>query len=263
VVDYLLQIRPKESGLNYLAGLAYAQKKEPEQAMAYFEKVKPKHPFFVNAAIQMGILLHEQGDINAAIEHLEGAVLKKSDDTKLYRYLGFYYEQQKRYPQAIEVLKKGLQVDSENVDLLYRMGIVQDKMGQWQAGVATMQKILAFDPDNSSALNFIGYSYADQGVRLDEAEALIKRALEQKPNDGFILDSLGWVYYKKGEYKKALEAMLKSVEHISDDPTILEHLGDVYQKMQQPQKALEYYRQALKHEPSDPATVQQKIDALQ
>ena len=160
-------------------------------------------------------------------------------------------------------MKKGLQVDSENVDLLYRMGIVQDKMGQWQAGVATMQKILAFDPDNSSALNFIGYSYADQGVRLDEAEALIKRALEQKPNDGFILDSLGWVYYKKGEYQKALEAMLLSVEQISDDPTILEHLGDVYQKMQQPKKALEYYRQALKHDPSSPAIIQQKIDALQ
>lgn len=263
VVNHLLERKPKESGLNYLAGLAYADKKEPKQAILHFEKVTAKHPFFVNATIQTGILLREQGDIVAAIEHLEKAVSQKSDDAKLYRYLGYYLEQQKAYPEAIEALNSGLEVDSENVDLLYRLGIVQDKMGQWEASIATMQKILVFDPNNSSALNFIGYSYADNGVRLDEAEVLIKRALAQKPNDGFILDSLGWVYYKKGDYGKALQTMLLSVNQISDDPTILEHLGDVYVKMQQPQKAVEYYHQALKYDPSDPASVQQKINALQ
>ncbi len=263
VVNKLLEKHANGSGLHYLAGLAYVEKKEYQAAISHFRKVPTKHLFFVDATSQVAGLLHKEGQTADAISHLEKAVTQKSDAPQLYRYLGYYHEQQEAYDKAVEAFNRGLKVDPKNTEILYRLGIVQDKMGQWEAGVATMQKILVFEPENSSALNFIGYSYADNGIRLDEAEALIKRALKQKPDDGYILDSLGWVYFKQQDYAKALEKLLLAVQQIPDDPTILEHLGDVYHQMGEPQRALEYYRQALEYKPSDPAALQQKIDALQ
>ena len=263
LVNKLLEKRANGGGLHYLAGLAYVEKKEHEQAIFHFKKVTAKHLFFVDATSQVAGLLYKKGQTTSAISYLKKAVTQKSDSPQLYRYLGYYHEQQKEYDHAVEVLNRGLRADPKNTETLYRLGIVQDKMGQWEAAVATMQKILVFEPNNSSALNFIGYSYADRGVRLDEAEVLIKRALAQKPDDGYILDSLGWVYYKKQDYTNALETLLLAIEQIPDDPTILEHLGDVYRQIDKPQQALDYYRKAMQHKPLDPAMVQQKIDALQ
>src|SRR5207247_1682915 len=84
------------------------------------------------------------------------------------------------------------------------------------------------------ALNYLGYTYAEMGVRLDEAEKLIRRALEIEPDDGFYVDSLGWVYYQRGDYRRAVEHLERAVELAGDDPTVAEHLGDAYSRAGHP-----------------------------
>jgi tetratricopeptide (TPR) repeat protein len=84
------------------------------------------------------------------------------------------------------------------------------------------------------------------GKNLDEAEKLILKALELEPNDGFFIDSLGWVYYQKGDYKRAVSELERAVSLVVDDPTIIEHLGDAYEKLGRQQEALDRYRRALK-----------------
>jgi Flp pilus assembly protein TadD len=110
-----------------------------------------------------------------------------------------------------------------------------------------MQKAIALNPENAAALNYLGYTWAEQGAQLDEAENLIRRALKIEPNDGFYVDSLGWVYYQRGDYVKAIEHLERAVELVGDDPTIIEHLGDAYGKAGRAKDAVHTYTQALEH----------------
>ena len=127
-----------------------------------------------------------------------------------------------------------------------------------------MKKVISLDPKNANALNYLGYTYADLGQDLDEAERLIKEALKQKPDDGYITDSLGWVYYKKGLFSKAVTFLEKAASLEPEDPIILEHLGDAYLKDNQNQKALKFYKRSLKNkgDNNDKTALEKKIEAL-
>jgi len=122
-----------------------------------------------------------------------------------------------------------------------------------------MKAVIEIDPENANALNYLGYTYADIGKNLDEAERLVKLALQYKPEDGYITDSLGWIYFKKGKLDQALLLLQKAVTLIPEDPTILEHLGDVYMKLDKREKALEYYKDSLKHRKNDNEIIKNKI----
>ena len=125
-----------------------------------------------------------------------------------------------------------------------------------------MRKVIAIDPKHSNALNYLGYTYADLGQNLDEAEQLIKEALKYKPDDGYITDSLGWVYYKKGDFEKALQYLQKAVEIVPDDPIMLEHLGDIYLKLNDKVNALKYFKKSLQHKEKDKEELEKKIRAI-
>jgi len=108
-----------------------------------------------------------------------------------------------------------------------------------------MRVAIELNPQNAAALNYLGYTFAEQGVQLDEAEDLIRRALALDPTDGFYVDSLGWVYYQRGQYAKAVEQLEHALELAGEDPTISEHLGDAYRQTGRPQEALRLYQDAL------------------
>ena len=108
-----------------------------------------------------------------------------------------------------------------------------------------MSSIIEINPNHADALNYIGYTYAEQGIRLDEAMSLIEKALSIKPDSGYIIDSLGWVYFQKGMYDEALKYLEQAASHVPNDPTIMEHLGDVYFKKGMFKKSLEMYEKAL------------------
>ena len=127
-----------------------------------------------------------------------------------------------------------------------------------------MEKVLALNPDDPLALNYIGYSWADQNLRLPEALAYIQKAIAQRPDDGFVLDSLGWVYFKMGKLSKAAEALEKAITLEPDDPTIHEHLGDVYRAAHKTDLAADNYRRSLEfsRKAADKVRVKAKLDAL-
>jgi len=110
-----------------------------------------------------------------------------------------------------------------------------------------MKAVIRLNAEHTNALNYLGYTYADLGINLDEAERLIKEALKHKPDDGYITDSLGWVYFKKGLFPEALNLLKKAVELVPDDPIMLEHLGDAYLKTNDRANALKFYKRSLKN----------------
>jgi Flp pilus assembly protein TadD len=127
-----------------------------------------------------------------------------------------------------------------------------------------MKEVVVLDPKNADALNHLGYTYAERGIKLHKAEQLIKKALELKPDNGYITDSLGWVYYQKKEYPRAVEWLEKAHQLVPDDPIITEHLGDGYLKVNKKEDALQMYQRALELKPEEAQgkVLRKKIEEL-
>jgi tetratricopeptide (TPR) repeat protein len=258
----MLKTAGNNSDLHYMAGIAYNGIDQDEKALLQMSKVRPGSRFYTNAVVHRALIYHDAGRIDRAIKVVHTALAHQPDNIDYYLYLGSFYEELERYRDALEVFQEGLAKDNTNGRLYFRAGVVYDKMGRKDQSIAAMKNVLRLTPNDAEALNYLGYTYADMGINLDEAEMLIQSALKIKPDDGYITDSLGWVYYKRGDYGRALKLLIKAVSMIPDDPVILEHLGDVYYQMNSKENALNYYRQSLKKKTSGRDVLEKKVRAL-
>src|SRR5690606_12712927 len=138
----------------------------------------------------------------------------------------------KHYAECADVYSKGVDLiakpEKPNWLIFYFRGICYERAKQWAQAEPDMKKALELSPDQAHVLNYLGYSWVDQGLNLDEGMRMIRRAVEQRPDDGYIVDSLGWAYYRIGNYEEASKHLERAVELKPDDPTINDHLGDVY-----------------------------------
>ena len=262
IFEGMLKGAPRSSELHYLAGVTYDGLKRAEKALTHLKQVHSTSRFYANAVVHRAVLLHDMGDIDQAIDIILQALETDSGNVDYFLYLGSFYEESERYDEAVEVLEKGLAIDSENARIYFRLGVIYDKIGRRDDAIELMEKVILIEPDNAKALNYLGYTYAEMGIELDKAEALITRALDIKPEDGYITDSLAWVYYKQGKFEQALIWLKKAVTLVPDDPVILEHLGDVYHKMNNKDEALKYYRRSLEIKQKDREVLEEKIRAL-
>src|SRR5208337_3817105 len=167
---------------------------------------------------------------------------------EVYIYLGATYMQIKEYAKAERIFKDGLKLFPDNVDLLFNSAVLFEKTGRFDDMVTVLKRSIELDPKNAEALNYLGYSYADKGVNLKEALSLVQRAVELKPDSGYIVDSLGWVYFKMGRLEEALQALKQAVNLVKDDPVLNEHLGDVYKAMGKNADALNAWNTSLRFE---------------
>jgi Flp pilus assembly protein TadD len=156
------------------------------------------------------------------------------------------HSQSSDYEKAEEVYLRGIEAIPNDAELHFNLGIVFDKLERFDDMAGEMRKAIELDPAHENALNYLGYSYADRGINLDEAVSLVERALAIKPDSGAYIDSLGWAYYKKGWFDKAIDKLKRASELITDDPVILEHLGDVYLKKNMKAEAKEEWIKALR-----------------
>ena len=261
-LEGMLKSLPYSSDIHYAAGIAYDGINDKEMAIVHFKQVQPDSRFYQNAAIQISFIYRDQGKIEEAINLLENVIKNISDKTELMLYLASFYEENEEFNNAEKVLKKAMEIDPKNIELYFRLGVVYDKWNKKEAAIESMKTVISLDPHNANALNYVGYIYAELGINLDEAECLIKEALKYMPDDGYITDSLGWVYYKKGLYKDALKLLKKAVNLVPDDPVILEHLGDAYLKMNDKKKALMFYERSLLKREKDKEDIEKKIQEL-
>ena len=211
----------------------------------------------------MAFLYNENEQLDKAIEFLEQKHGEMPEDIDIMLYLGSFYEENNALPQALEILTRGAELAQDNPSILFRLGVVQDKSDMKEACISTMQKVIALEPENASALNYLGYTWAELGQNLDEAAALIKKALTIKPQDGFITDSLGWIYFKQGLYGKAVETLEKAVQLTQFDPIITEHLGDAYEKNNMLEKALKMYLKTRSKLKNDTPELIRKIKRIE
>ncbi len=259
----LLKGDPGDSNLHYLAGISYDGLEQTKKAIKQFLKVKPDSIYYKRVTLHLAFLYNESGQRKKAVRILEQKHAEFPENIDIMLYLSSLYEEGRQFDKAVDLLNQGMKISPDNTELLFRLGIVQDKADKKNKCIESMKKVIKIDPDNSSALNYLGYTYAEMGKNLDQAEKLITRALKLKPDDGFITDSLGWVYFKKGLYKKAVKILTKAARLSSCDPVICEHLGDAYQKNKEYRKALKTYRKALLKSKKNKTSLMKKIKQLQ
>jgi len=262
VIKGMLKGAPESSDLYYLAGISFEGQNDIQNAIKHLQQVDLGNRFYENAVVRIAAIYQDQQKMDLAIQTLKLAIEEAPDIPEFRLYLGSFYEEIEAYADAESILKSGLEIDPDNIQINFRLGVVYDKWGKKSDSIASMQKVIALDPKNANALNYLGYTYADMGQNLDEAEALIREALKYKPDDGYITDSLGWVFFKKGNYEKALIYLRKAVALAPDDPIILEHLGDAYLKLNDIENALKYYQESLQKRSDDTQGIQKKIDEL-
>lgn len=263
ILEGMLAGDPRNSDLHFLMGLAYTGLEQTDAAITHFKQVERESRFYQNAVLQIALWYQDHDQPEEAIARLEAARHYLDDTLDLKLYLGILYTETERYGQAETVLKEALELDPQNARLYFRLGVVYDKLDDKQAVIDAMQRSLELDDTDAYTLNYLGYTFAELNINLDEAKELILRAMTLKPDDGYITDSLGWVYFKQGDYESALKYLKIAAELLPSDPTVLEHLGDTHYQLENFRQALNYYQQALEHNPDDLQKLQQKIKYLE
>ncbi|KAB2837682.1 tetratricopeptide repeat protein, partial [bacterium] len=241
----VLQLSPQNDRVSYYLGLLEAQRKNYPKALRYFENVPTSSELYKESVLRIALVYQEMNQIPQAIEHVQKALKVRKDVPELYELLGTLYGKQGQYAKGIAAVDQGLKKFPNQERLLFSKGVLQDKQGEFEKSIETMRRLLVVNPRNSSALNYIGYSYADRGMNLQEAVALLTQANEIKPNDGYILDSLGWAHFKAGNREKALQLLHQANKLSPNEPIILEHLGDVYLDKGDKEKARGYFQAAV------------------
>ncbi len=226
-----------------------------DDAVALYQAVKPGSPGYPEAQRSAAELLENSGKLDESIAFLEKKYAQEKDIDYLvqigdaYRRADKFAESIKAYDRAIDAL--GGKVSSDDWNILYARGMSYERDGQTKKAEADLEAALEFQPNHPYLLNYLGYTWADQGIKLDKAKELIEKAATIKPDDGYILDSLGWVYYKTGDYAQAAAELEKAVELVPYDSTINDHLGDAYWQVGRKQEARFQWERALNHTKND------------
>src|SRR6201999_2951584 len=152
--------------------------------------------------------------------------------------------------------------DKSNWVYYYFRGICEERSKDWTKAEADMRKALDLQPEQPHVLNYLGYSWIDQGIHLDDAMKMINRAVDHRPDDGYIVYSLGWSYYRTGNYDDAVKTLERAIDLKPEDPTINDHLGDAYWRIGRTLEAKFQWSHArdLKPEPDDLPKIEAKIE---
>jgi tetratricopeptide (TPR) repeat protein len=216
-------------------GDLYEAMKKPDLANKTYERVPPTSPLQRNAQIQLALNLDTLERTDEAKAHLAKLIAGHPSDMEAIMALGNILRGRKQFAECADVYSKGIEtiakVEKSNWVIFYFRGICYERAKQWPKAEVDLKKSLELYPDQPHVLNYLGYSWIDQGVNLDEGMRMIKRAVEQRADDGYIVDSLGWAYYRLGDMEEAVKHLERAVELKPEDPTINDHLGDAYWKV--------------------------------
>jgi Flp pilus assembly protein TadD len=186
-----------------------------------------------------------------AVTHLTKAITINPKQAEAHIVLGLTYFQKDQFDEAAKALEEGISQNPKSADLHFNLGTVYDKLNRFDDVVRVMEIAIKLDPHHADALNYLGYSYAERGVNIDQSLSLTKRAVALKPNNGYYIDSLAWALFKSGLFTEALTEIKRAVSLAGDDPVLYEHLGDIYAKQRNLSDAREAWLRALELDPSN------------
>lgn len=233
--------------LRHKAMLAYALKDAGKlnEALSLARELLQDHPRDPDALAAAAQMLSANDRLSEGVKLVESRLSREQDPETYYRIISQLYMDHKNYRKAEEAIKKGLGLKPDSELLKFRLASVYERQEKLPDAEAEFKGILESNPDHAGVMNYLGYMWADRGIRLHEALEYIRKATEMDPYNGAYLDSLGWVYFKLHRLDEA-EVNLKRAARLTEDPTILDHLGDLYTELGQLETALQYYERGVR-----------------
>ena len=254
----------KSLSLSLLGDIEAGSKAWDLSSQAY-DKIPTTSPLRAYADTQIALNLSRIGKNDEAVEKLKAVVAADPKNADAWTTLGGIYRSDDKFAEAADAYSSSINLAGPNMEqdwrLYYYRGIAYDRMKNYEKSDADFRKALQISKDEPQALNYLGYSLIDRHVNTDEAIAMVKRAVELKPNDGYIIDSLAWAYYNLGDYEQALVNQEQAVQLTPSDAIIAEHLGDIYWRVGRKLEAGFQWQHAIDNhpEPADLARIQDKL----
>jgi tetratricopeptide (TPR) repeat protein len=227
-----LALAPNNTLATFTLADIYERLKQEETAIDLYDSVPESSPLRVNADVQAALLLETLGKSKEASEHLQTVVEAHPKDADALTALANLQRSRKLFNESAATYTRALALQQKPEKsqwlLYYYRGIANERRKDWPDAEKDLKKALELNPDQPLVLNYLGYSWVDQGINLDEAFRMLRRAVDLKGRDGYIVDSLGWAYYRLGRYDEAVAELEKAIDLKPSDPVINDHLGDAY-----------------------------------
>ncbi|WHZ24838.1 MAG: TPR domain protein [Nitrospira sp.] len=255
-LNQILTVRPAELKVRDYLGYLYEETKDYAKAIDAYRQNLTLEPSYFEGHLHLGILQYRLKHYTDAIHHLQEASRLNPKQPEAHIVLGLSHFQTEQYEPSLQAFLEGIRYNPDNADLHFNAGTAYDKLNRFEDVVKAMETTLTLDPHHADALNYLGYSYAERGVKIEEAIRLTKQAVALRPTNGYYVDSLAWAFFKKGLLAEALTEMKRAVALVGDDPVIYEHLGEIYLKQQSLSEAREALLHSLELDPSNDKLMQ-------
>jgi tetratricopeptide (TPR) repeat protein len=248
-----LDLRPEFPAVQVLLGDLMSADRHYADAIAVYRQVDQASPFGWQARLALAETLNKSKRTDEAVELLKAMAAERPESVDAPMLLGDILRGAERFQEAAQAYDEAVarvgELRPEHWSLLYYRGIAHERSKQWERAETDFLKALEFEPDQPYVLNYLAYSWVDQGENYDRALTMLHKAVEQRPDDGYIVDSLGWVYYRLGRYDLAVEQLERAIELVPQDPVINDHLGDAYWRVGRRNEARFQWRRALNLKP--------------
>lgn len=247
-LEAVLALSPGSDKIQFYLAAVFEELGRTNDAIREYLKLSPDSPFFSEAMLHAAYLHKTQKRYDEAIRVISDALEYKQDVMQFYLLKASFQDDIHDYKGALQTLQAGAEKDSNHPQIHFFLGSIYDKLGDRAQVLRHLERTLELDGGHVHALNYLAYTLAEAGEHLERAEELALRAMSKMPGDGFILDTYGWVLFRKGEWQKAMAVAEKAHKLQPDEAIIAEHLGDIYLKAQLAEKARRMYELAIEKE---------------
>ncbi|MFO1184306.1 MAG: tetratricopeptide repeat protein [Bauldia sp.] len=229
-LNLALYLNPASDIAPLALGDVWQAARNHDAAVAAYAAVPANSPLAHQATIAGALSLDALDRTDEAAAKLKALLAKDASDTQAATALGDIYRGRQRYAEAADAydiaVKGARTLARSDWRLLFSRGISYERTSRWSAAELDFKKALELWPDQAQVLNYLGYTWVERNTNIDEALGMIRKAVDQRPDDGYIVDSLGWAYYKLGQYVQAATYLQRAILLQPEDPTINDHYGD-------------------------------------
>jgi len=264
-LQFALYLMPESPFALAALANAYETTKRYEAAIAAYDRIAKDTPLHASVEIRKALNLNQLERVGEAQKLLEEIASQNPADIRPLDALGSVMRGHKRYDEAVDYYTRAIALidkpEQKHWAYYYARGTCYERIKKWPLAEADLQKALQLSADQALVLNYLGYSWIDQNRNLKQGLALIEKAVKQKPDDGYIVDSLGWAHYRMGNFKDAAKYLERAVELRPEDPVLNDHLGDALWRVGREREARFQWDQALtlKPEPEDAEKIKRKL----